>query len=182
MSEADFDALYRTLYRTLLAKAFLASGSCFQVAEDAVQEAFIQCWRRMNDPAKPAVEHWGGWLSVTVVREALRRRGTEILFDLGEHDSAPAAPDVAVEVHLKEVYRRACAEMARLNERPRRAMVLRFLAGLSPAEVAEEMGIAQATVRVHIAEARRALEPLRAELAQLGIVSDDELEDGGGRG
>jgi hypothetical protein len=44
------------------------------------------------------------------------------------------------------------------------------------------MGIAQATVRVHIAEARRALEPLRAELAQLGIVSDDELEEGGGRG
>ena len=180
MSEDDFDSLYRTFYRVLLAKAFLAAGSRLEVAEDAVQEAFMQCWRRMKDPSQPSVQHWGGWLSVTVVREALRRRSTEILFDLGHHDRALTVPDVAVEVHLKEVYRRACTEMARLNERPRQAMALRFIAGLSPAEVAEEMGIAQATVRVHIAEARRALEPLRGELRQLGIVSDET--EGGSRG
>ncbi|MER6421181.1 RNA polymerase sigma factor [Streptomyces sp. NPDC001137] len=180
MSEDDFDSLYRTFYRVLLAKAFLAAGGRLQVAEDAVQEAFMQCWRRMKDSCQPPVQHWGGWLSVTVVREALRRRNTEILFDLGHHDRALTVPDMAVEVHLKEVYRKACTEMARLNERPRQAMALRFIAGLSPAEVAEEMGIAQATVRVHIAEARRALEPLRVELRQLGIVSD-EME-GGSRG
>jgi len=180
VSEDDFDSLYRTFYRVLLAKAFLAAGSRLEVAEDAVQEAFMQCWRRMKDPSQPPVQHWGGWLSVTVVREALRRRSTEILFDLGHHDRALTVPDVAVEVHLKEVYRRACTEMARLNERPRQAMALRFIAGLSPAEVAEEMGIAQATVRVHIAEARRALEPLRGELRQLGIVSDET--EGGSRG
>ncbi|MFJ9543021.1 RNA polymerase sigma factor [Streptomyces sp. NPDC101225] len=180
MGEDDVDALYRTLYRALLAKAYLAAGSRLRVAEDAVQEAFIQCRRRMADPAEPPVEHWGSWLSATVVREALRLRGTEVLFDLGRHDGAPAAPDMAVEAHLKEVHRRTCTEMARLDERPRRAMVLRFLAGLTPAEVAEEMGIARATVRVHIAEARRALEPLRAELERLGIVSDEK--EAGGRG
>ncbi|MFJ1673302.1 RNA polymerase sigma factor [Streptomyces bottropensis] len=178
MSEDAFDSLYRTWYRGLVAKAFLVTGGRLDVAEDAVQEAFIQCWRRMTDPDGASVQHWGGWLSVTAVREALRRRSAEVGFDLGRHDRAVNVPDLAVEVQLKEVYRRACVEMARLKERPRQAMALRCIAGLSTAEVAEEMGITQSTVRVHLAEARRALEPLRVDLRQLGIVN----EEGGHRG
>ncbi|MEV2236019.1 sigma-70 family RNA polymerase sigma factor [Streptomyces phaeochromogenes] len=172
--EDAFDSLYRTWYRTLVAKAFLVTGGRLNAAEDAVQEAFIQCWRRMADPGKPPVQFWGRWLSTTVVREALRRRTPDLPFDLGRHDSAVVAPDMAVEVQLKDIYRRVCAEMARLQERPRQAMALRCIAGLSSAEVAEEMGITQSTVRVHLAEARRALEPLRDELRQLGIVDDEE--------
>ncbi|WP_185843802.1 RNA polymerase sigma factor [Streptomyces sp. WAC 05379] len=174
MSEDAFDSVYRTWYRALVAKAFLVTGGRLHVAEDAVQEAFVQCWRRMTDPSKPPVQHWGGWLSRTAVREALRRRSAEVLFDLDRHDSAGNLPDVAVEVQLKEVYRRACAEMSRLKDRPRQAMALRCIAGLSAAEVAEEMGITQSTVRVHLAEARRALEPMRVDLQQLGIVTEEE--------
>ncbi|MGW3291077.1 RNA polymerase sigma factor [Streptomyces sp. NPDC001002] len=174
MSEDSFDALYRTWYRALVAKAFLVTAGRLNAAEDAAQEAFVQCWRRMNDPCGPSVQHWGAWLSTTAVREALRRRSQEVPFDLGRHDSAVNAPDLAVEVQLKEVYRQVCEEMARLKERPRQAMALRCIAGLTTAEVAEEMGITQSTVRVHLAEARRALEPLRMELAQLGIVDDEE--------
>ncbi|MFJ9250307.1 RNA polymerase sigma factor [Streptomyces sp. NPDC101776] len=179
MSGDSFDTLYRTWYRALVAKAFLVTAGHLNAAEDAAQEAFVQCWRRMNDPYGPPVQHWGGWLSTTVVREALRRRSQEVPFDLGRHDSAVTAPDLAVEVQLKEVYRRVCDEMARLKERPRQAMALRCIAGLSTAEVAEEMGITQSTVRVHLAEARRALEPLRIELRQLGMLNDEE---GGRRG
>jgi RNA polymerase sigma factor (sigma-70 family) len=174
LSEDAFDALYRAWYRPLLSKAYLVTAGRFTAAEDAVQEAFIQCWRRMINTDGPAVEHWSGWLAITVVREAIRRCGNEIPFDVGRHDSAVNTPDPAVEVQLKEVYRRACAEMARLRERPRQAMALRCIAGLTTAEVAEEMGIAPSTVRVHLAEARRVLEPLREELRQLGIVTDEE--------
>jgi len=174
-----FDSLYRARYRALVAKAFLVTGGCLDVAEDAVQEAFMQCWHRMNDPCGLPVEHWGGWLSVTVVREALRRRSAEVPFELGRHDRAVNVSDLAIEVELRKAYRRVCEEMAGLRERPRRAMALRCIAGLSTAEVAEDMGITQSTVRVHLAAARRALEPLRVELQQLGIVDDEE---GGPRG
>ena len=173
MSEDAFDSLYRTWYRALLAKAYLVTGRP-NAAEDAVQEAFIQCWRRLTDPYGPPVLHWGGWLSVTVVREALRRHSSEVPFDIGRHDGPGNSPDLAVEIQLKDVYRKVCEEMARLRERPRQAVALRCIAGLSTAEVAEEMGITQSTVRVHLAEARRALEPLRMELRQLGILSDEE--------
>ncbi|MDN3029743.1 sigma-70 family RNA polymerase sigma factor [Streptomyces sp. S.PB5] len=178
MSDDAFESLYRTWYRTLVAKAFLVAGGR-DVAEDAVQEAFIQCWRRMADPRGAPVKHWGGWLAVTAVREALHRRNTDVVFDPARHDSAAHALDLAVEVQLKEVYRRACAEMAGLRERPRRAMALRCIAGLNTAEVAQEMGITQSTVRVHLAEARRALEPLRVELRQMGIVTEGEGEHHG---
>ncbi|MFD9326198.1 RNA polymerase sigma factor [Streptomyces sp. NPDC060065] len=173
MKDDAFDSLYRQWYRTLVAKAFLVTGGGLNAAEDAVQEAFIQCWRRMHDPGKPHVRFWGGWLSTTVVREALRRRVPDLPFDLGCHDSAVVEPDLAVEVQLKDVYGRVCAAMAGLQERPRQAMALRCIAGLSAAEVAEEMGITQSTVRVHLADARRALEPLRDELRQLGIVDEE---------
>ncbi|MFG2504636.1 RNA polymerase sigma factor [Streptomyces rubiginosohelvolus] len=179
MSEDAFESLYRTWYRALVAKAFLVTGGRLGVAEDAVQEAFVQCWRRMSDPHGPPVQHWGGWLSVTVVREALRRRSADVPLDLSRHDSAVNAPDLAVEVQLKDIYRVVCKEMARLKERPRQAMALRCIAGLSTLEVAEEMGITQSTVRVHLAEARRALEPLRLDLRQLGIVDDEEAGDRG---
>ncbi|CAL9668763.1 hypothetical protein SUDANB15_07338 [Streptomyces sp. enrichment culture] len=176
VSEDAFDTLYRRWYRALVAKTFLVTGGRLDLAEDAVQEAFVQCWRRMTDPAGEPVEHWYGWLSITAVREALRRRSTETVFDADRHDHAIHAPDLAVEVQLKEVYRRACTEMARLKKRPRQAMALRCIAGLSTAEVAREMGITQSTVRVHLAEARRALEPLRVDLTQLGIVNEGEGE------
>ncbi|MGW4873742.1 RNA polymerase sigma factor [Streptomyces chartreusis] len=180
MSEDAFDSLYRRWYQALVAKAYLAARGRRDVAEDAVQHAFEQCWRRMNDPAGPPVEHWDRWLKKVTVHEALNRsKKKEVVFDLGHHDSAVNLLDLAVEVQLKEVYRRVCEEMAGLRERPRRAMALRCIAGLSTAEVAQEMGITQSTVRVYLAEARTVLEPLRLELRQLGIVTEGEGEHRG---
>ncbi|MFF1322413.1 RNA polymerase sigma factor [Streptomyces chartreusis] len=180
MSEDAFASLYRRWYRVLVAKTYLVSGGRRDVAEEAAQEAFIQCWRRMNDPTGPPVEHWGPWLAVVAVREVIARQAKkEAIYDLGHHDRAVNLPDPADEVQLKEVYRRVCEKMAGLRERPRRAMALRCIAGLSTAEVAQEMRLTQSTVRVYLAEARRALEPLRVELRQLGIVTEGEGEHRG---
>jgi RNA polymerase sigma factor (sigma-70 family) len=180
VSEDAFDSLYRRWYRGLVAKTYLVAGGRLDVAEDAVQQAFEQCWRRMNDPTGPPVEHWGPWLAAVAVRKAIpRQTAQEAVLDLGRHDSAVSLPDLAIEVQLKEIYRRVCEEMAGLRERPRRAMALRCIAGLSTAEVAQEMGLTQSTVRVYLAEARRALEPLHVELRQLGIVTEQEGEHHG---
>ncbi|WP_430379401.1 RNA polymerase sigma factor [Streptomyces sp. B1-3] len=182
MSQEAFDSLYRARYRALVAKAYLVVGGRRDVAEDVAQQAFEQCWRRMNDPAGPPVEHWDRWLATVTVRIALKQpRKLEVVFDPGQHDTAANLLDLEVEVQLKEVYRRVCEEMARLRQRPRRAMALSSIAGLSTAEVAQEMGLTQSTVRVYLAEARRALEPLRVELRQLGIVTEGEGERRGGQ-
>ncbi|MFJ1878674.1 RNA polymerase sigma factor [Streptomyces chartreusis] len=66
-----FDQLYRASYQRMLAKDIGVCGGNSAVAQDAVQEAFIRCWRRMNDADGPSVEDWHAWLSTVVVRECL---------------------------------------------------------------------------------------------------------------
>lgn len=65
--EKEFDALFRQWYRPLLAQAMFVSGGRRTLADDAVQEAFLQCWRRWNSPHLEPVRTWPPWLRTTVV-------------------------------------------------------------------------------------------------------------------
>ncbi|MBM7057887.1 RNA polymerase sigma factor [Streptomyces durocortorensis] len=173
-----FDQLYRTLYRRMLAKGIVVCGGNSVVAQDAVQEAFIRCWRRMKDVHSPPVENWPAWLSTVVVRECLAAlRHLPNTLPLEGCDFSSTTPDLAAHLDLKDAYRRVCAAIAQLSEQQRAAVALCCMADLDANRAGAIMGIEAATVRVHLSRARRTLGPLWGEFDSLGVF-DDQREGG----
>jgi RNA polymerase sigma factor (sigma-70 family) len=128
-------------------------------AEDVTQEAFAQAMRHWSRVA--AMERPEAWVYVVAVNRARR--------DL-RHEVRPAAmirpvlgQDVAGAVAISLAIETALAE---LTPRQRAVVVLRHLADLSTAQVAEAMGCAEGTVKSTL---HTALVRLRVEM------EDDEL-------
>ena len=173
-SEEEFDAVYRQWYPRLLARASMVCGAQRALASDAVQEAFIQCWRRMNAPEAAPVRNWGPWLARTVVREAIelcrRHSGTT---GLDNAEWSARGPDLAELMDVKEGFLQVCAGIASLPDRQCDVMALYYLAGLSTAEIADMLQIEPSTVRKHRSEACKKLEPLAVKLKQQGLLDGD---------
>jgi len=128
-------------------------------AEDVVQEAFTELWRRwhtLDDIAKAPA-----YLRSTVLNRArnlLRRRKVARLY------TPPAEPPVWSPEHdavLGEDRREVLAALATLPTRRREVLVLRFYLNLSDREIAATLGISEATVR---STAHRALAHLGRRL------------------
>lgn len=126
-------ALYRARYLPMVRLAFLLTGSN-ELAEEIVQDAFI----RLRDRA--GVAELSSYLRATVVnacRDHHRRTGaqTRALVRLAPVESAVDAVD---ELH---------DALARLPERQRAVIVLRYYEGLSEAEIAGLLGCRPGTVK-----------------------------------
>jgi RNA polymerase sigma factor (sigma-70 family) len=146
---AFYDGNYPSVCRAL-ALAFRDP----HVAEEAAQEAFIRAyvyWQRVGRMDRPA-----GWVYVVAVRQASRRRG-RLEPRAGLDEIATDVADVVVE---REALRVA---IARLPERQRLAIVLRYLADLPLADVAAAMGCAVGTVKSTV---HAALVHLEADLGE----------------
>jgi RNA polymerase sigma-70 factor, ECF subfamily len=140
----DFDALFRAegdrVYRTLFAFA----GGRADVAQEATAEAFARAVAqgdRLRDPVA-----WIYRVAFNVAIDELRRdrrRATE-----REVEVAPPELTGVVDA-LRE-----------LSPNQRAVVVLHHVLDLDVAEVAERMGIASPTVRVHLHRARRRLREL----------------------
>lgn len=128
-------------------------------AEDAVQDAFCALYRRWDKLADPDRALYYVRASVlnncrSMLRRrirASRRNPLEALVDVWSAESA---------VLLAEEHRQVIDALARLPRRQREALVLRYYADLTPAEVARSMNISAGTVK---STTSRAL----AELARL---------------
>jgi RNA polymerase sigma-70 factor (sigma-E family) len=147
--EERFEAVYRREQPRLVRLAFLITGSN-GVAEELVHDAFTAAyrrWRRIDDPA--------GYLYRAVVnrsRSFLRRRRLE-----AKH--RPHRPDVVLPPEIDEVWE----ALQRLPSRRRTALVLRYYADLTVAEIASYMGARPGTVRSLI---HRGHQSLREELGE----------------
>jgi len=162
----DFEQFYLAtkdrVFRTVLA----ASGRR-AVAEDAVAEAYaraLERWRKVAGHPNPA-----GWVTLTALnhtRSFWRLGRREVAAGLPEtYDDRPA-PDEPP--HDPAAIR---AVLAGLPRRQRDAVALRVLGGMPAEEVGRLLGIAPATVHVHL---HRALSTLRERLG-------DEAHDGRSR-
>jgi RNA polymerase sigma-70 factor (sigma-E family) len=129
-------------------------------AEEVVQDAYVQLhsrWRRLDDTDKALA-----YLRATVVnrcRSALRHRRVverHIARQVAEPD-APSAESGAIERLRHEA---VVAVLATLPARQREALVLRYYADLSEAEIAEAMGCSRGAVKSHTA---RGMATLRAQ-------------------
>lgn len=138
------------------------------VAEELAQEALARAWmswwrvRRYDNP-----EAWLHRVAVNLAMSHFRRRAAERRATARLDDPADAVEDtdVASAVALR-------AALARLPERMRTAVVLRFYVDLPYAEVASRMRLAEPTCRSFV---NRALERLRHDLQAIPEEATDAL-------
>jgi RNA polymerase sigma-70 factor, ECF subfamily len=146
---AAFEAFYReNLARVVKACALVLLDR--SAAEDVAAEAFARLWSRWGQIESE--DHAGGFVYKTAMRLCRRRASrTEILGWLPERHASDAEMDLVLQRH--EVVR----SLSGLPVRQRQAVVLRDWAGMETREVAEVLGLAESTVRVHLARGRAAL-------------------------
>jgi RNA polymerase sigma-70 factor (ECF subfamily) len=147
----DLDELFRAeadgLFRALCA----FTGGRTAIAEEATAEAFARAAAHEGSLRDPVA-----WLY---------RVGFRVAVDEVRRDArrAPAEDDVTMPAELHGVM----DALRELSPNQRAAVVLRHVNGLETAEVADRMGIARPTVRVHLHRARKRL---------AGLLGDEEVD------
>jgi RNA polymerase sigma-70 factor (ECF subfamily) len=129
------------LWRSLV--AFAGDG---ELASDAMAEAFAQALGRGD--AVEAHDRWVWRASFRIAAGELKERRRE----------RPPLREPTAE--MPESVADLVAALRTLSPNQRAAVVLRFYADLPTSEVARVLGCSQATIRVHLAQARRRLRPL----------------------
>jgi RNA polymerase sigma-70 factor (sigma-E family) len=154
-------AMYQSHYAGLVRAAVLLVGD-FATAEDVVQDAFIamhRAWWRLRDTSKAAP-----YLRSAVInrsRSVLRHRAV-----VDRHPPMPAPALASAEDSALAAAERSSvlAALSALPVRQREAVVLRYYADLSEAQIAAAMGISRGAVKSHVA---RAKDSLRAVLGSI---------------
>lgn len=120
-------------------------------AEDLTQEAFARAWARWRSVS--SMDRPVAWVYVVAVNEERRRWRTERDRPTQPSTEAVGADPIGpvlLAVRLREA-------LGALPERQRAAIVLRYLADLTVADVAAAMGCAEGTVKATVHQALRAL-------------------------
>jgi RNA polymerase sigma-70 factor (sigma-E family) len=152
--------LYSMHYRQLVRLSALLVRD-IPTAEEVVQDAFIAMhggWQRLRDAEK----------ALAYLRQAVVNRSRSVLRHrtVVDKNTQNAPPDMPSAEHgaLTLLERSAVVSALRdLPERQRQAIVLRYYADLSEAEIADAMQISRGAVKSHTA---RAMAALRAALEQ----------------
>jgi len=147
-------AIYTTHYRSLVRLAALLVRDV-ATAEEVVQDSFIgmhAAWRRLRDTEKAL-----SYLRQSVVnrsRSVLRHR---VVVDKNAPKPAPDMP--SAEQGAISLLERAAviAALRTLPPRQREALVLKYYADLSEAQIAAAMGISRGAVKSHTARGVAAL-------------------------
>ena len=126
-------------------------------AEDAVHDAAMQAWLHWSELRDPErLDAWFDRILVNGCRARMRRRSIRPI-TFADPPEVPV-PDASADLDDREVLRRA---LASLSADHRLAIVLRYIADLSPAEIAERTSEREGTVKSRL---HYALRQLRAAL------------------
>ena len=151
-------ALYSMHYRSLVGLAAMLVGDV-ATAEELVQDSFVALhagWRRLADGDRAL-----SYLRQSVVnrcRSVLRHR---LITDKHAPAIASGTPGAPQEQITLPGHSALVLALRTLPPRQREALVLRYYANLSEAQIATTMGISTGAVKSHIA---RAMSSLQAEL------------------
>ena len=149
----DFDALFAAHYERLVRALSLVAGDA-EAAADAVQEAFVKAhlrWRRISRYDDPI--GWVRRVAINQLRDGHRRqqRKERALLRLAGDERGVEEP-----ADIDEFDRL----LAALPKQQRAATALFYVDGLSIAEIAAALDIAEGSVKSHLHDARRRLRPL----------------------
>jgi RNA polymerase sigma-70 factor, ECF subfamily len=153
----DVTALFRAHYARLVRALAIVCGDA-ELAADAVQEAFVRAhsrWRSIRHYDDPV--GWVRHVALNLLRDD-RRRSTRMLHAMERlapvtETTTPAPPEPDGVTALLET----------LPRQQRVAAALFYVEGLSIAEVATAMGIAEGSVKSHLHDARRSLRTIVAK-------------------
>lgn len=160
VDRATFDDVFRAEYPGIVRVVAPIIGSTAD-AEGIVQDAFVKAyarWGRIGRYDRP-----GAWVRRVAIRDAVR------LAERNRRVSPAPTPDDAVERIADRVD--LLDAVALLAPRQRAAVVLHHLADWPVRDVADALGCAETTVRVHLHRGRTAL-------AELLRVDSEEAVDG----
>lgn len=151
-----FEDWYRAQHGRVLVAVTVLSD--LDTARDVTAEAFSRAlgrWDRVQTMANPT-----GW-TYTVALNLLRRRRRRSLV----HSAflSRSTPSPGSYIGFDGVRLDVMRAVQRLPARARTAVVLRYVADLTEAEVAEVMGVAPGTVAATLSNARRRLAVLLAD-------------------
>jgi RNA polymerase sigma-70 factor (ECF subfamily) len=146
----EYDRLFRESGPRVWRAVYAYTGGRKEIAEDAVAEAFARALERAETISTPVP-----WILRTAMRQAgeelrkeRRQRRTE-----DRESVSPATGEAEDQAELLEALRR-------LSPNQRLAVVLRYTEEIPVSEIAQMMGTAVPTVRVHLFRGRNRLRRL----------------------
>ena len=166
LDAAAVGRIFREEYGRSVAALIRVLGD-IDVAEDAVQEAFIVAMRKWRGDGLPP--NPGGWITTTARNLAIDRlrresRGRELLNDIavlspGNNDPSPPEEGGPVQDdRLRLIF--TCCHPA-LSRDAQVALTLRLLGGMSTEEVARSFLVAEATMAQRLVRAKRKIKAAR---------------------
>ena len=152
-AQADFDVIFEAHYQRLVRALTIVAGDP-ETAADAVQEAFVKAhmrWRRIGHYDDPV--GWVRRVAINHLRDDQRRRGRKqrALSKLARREETVAMPP-----ELDEFDRL----LAELPKQQRATTALFYVDGLTIAEIAVALDIAEGSVKSHLHDARKRLRPV----------------------
>jgi len=157
-SDTEFEWLFREEFPAVMRSVFLICHDASR-SQDITQDAFVQLlrhWKKVSRYERP-----GAWVRRVAIRLALQSVRRERLRSILEREVDPSVPSGSVDVDVMKSIR----TLPRMQQA---AVVLFYFEDLPVAEVAEIMGCAPATARVHLHRARSRL----GELLDEGVFED----------
>jgi len=159
-----FGALVARHRRDALRVAYgIADGE----ADDVAQDAFVKAYRHLGQFKVGA--SFRAWLLAIVANEARNRRRSfvrrnALVLRVGAAEAAEDAEDPADEAMRHARREVLVGALARLSDRDREVLSLRYFAQLSETEMAAGLGCPPGTVKSRLS---RAMERLRIELGEV---------------
>jgi RNA polymerase sigma factor (sigma-70 family) len=138
--DAPFDEMHRRYHGALLAFARRMLNASGRDADDVVQDAFIRAYRGLRVTDRPmALRPWLYMIVRNRALDELRSPDRAGAFDDEFALEAVPTADAAHCAEQRDEMRRLVAEIARLPERQRMALVLREFDGCSHVETARRL-------------------------------------------
>jgi RNA polymerase sigma-70 factor (ECF subfamily) len=156
--KSAFEEIYQEYAQKALRTAFLMTNH-YSLAEDAVQETFVQVWRSIHELRDThAFRAWFFRILVNRVSQLGKRDGknTHLPLETAEEKPDQRSLEPEDQVERNEELQRVQEAISLLPKPHRVTVILRYYSELSEAEISESLGIPTGTVksRLHFARER----------------------------
>jgi RNA polymerase sigma factor (sigma-70 family) len=181
--ERAFELIYERHHRSLLSFCRHMLGNQ-EEGEDALQQTFMRALRALQSGQLP--KHARGWLYSIARNCSLTLLSARRDVPSAELDELPSTSGLADDVQTRTDLRDMLADMARLPEEQRAALVLAELGDLSQDQIGEVLGVPRDRVKSLVYQARHTLIAERSARsascvdirAELSVAHGPELRRG----